>query len=306
MAFVNYGNSALNKQLNTAAMKKLAAKAPPPKPAAKAKPAPKPKKQLTPQEKIRRTYEKNTKDLKSLGKKGEITTERITGAPLDTSGVDAIKNMALTPSQESAWLKMATEQQKLEEANALDSASKGAATAADTARTNLAMTGGLRSGAAERIAAAAGDQDLLARQGVRNQGALTRAGLGMNAEQNRLTALGQLPGAQLAVANYGTDIQRFNATNQNIANAANVSNRINDLANRNAMAETLYKTDMGQWAADQQAAALERNKSPGLQDQFMSNPAGRVLAGGMTMGASEFGKGGALSGVGKAVTGGGK
>lgn len=131
-----------------------------------------------------------------------IGQEQIGGVDLSRLGLEGLQEQALTPSQESAWLKMATDQQRLEEQALRDEAVQQALSGASQAQAGLAMRGGLSSGARERIAQQAGRNLTAARQDVGRTGMQQRAGLGVQAEENRLRALSQLPGAELGAAQF--------------------------------------------------------------------------------------------------------
>lgn len=120
--------------------------------------------------------------------------------PMDMSGMKALESAALAAPGDSPWLKMATAQQGLEEANLLNTTARSAAGQAAGAQAQLAMRGGLRGGSAERLAQNAADQALLGQADVRNQGALSRAGLGVQAENMRREDIGRLIAGQQAMA----------------------------------------------------------------------------------------------------------
>lgn len=83
----------------------------------------------------------------------------------------------------SAWLALQNKRQKIEEQQAMDNASRQAGTGMAMAQNQLAMRGGLSSGARERVAASSASGYNLARQGVARQGELARLGLGTEAEK---------------------------------------------------------------------------------------------------------------------------
>lgn len=124
-------------------------------------------------------------------------------AAMDMSGMKALESSALAAPGESPWLKMATAQQGLEEANLLNTTARSAAGQAAGAQAQLAMRGGLRGGASERLAQNAADQALLGQADVRNQGALSRAGLGVQGENMRREDIGRLIAGQQAMADRG-------------------------------------------------------------------------------------------------------
>lgn len=178
----------------------------------------------------------------------------------DSSGLDALKTRA-TQTGPSTWLDMANKQQGLEEMTGLNQANRGAATAGASARANLAMRGGLRGGAAERLAGQSSEQALLAGQDVRNQGALTRAGLGVQDEGFKMDMLKQLPGAQLASANYHSGVDQFNKLGQLNASQFNIQNQLGDLAGQNAHNQYRYGEQMKGYGAGKTADAIAKGGS---------------------------------------------
>lgn len=183
------------------------------------------------------------KTLSSLGNKGKLSASTIKGQKLDMSGVNAIKDRALQQGP-SAWANLATDQQRLEEGSLLDQANRGADRAAGAAKASLAMSGGLRSGSAERLAAQGADNALLAGQDVRMSGATNRGNILLQDQIQKDQFLSQLPGAQLGAAQYGTDIQKFNALQSQGANQFNVGNTIGDLNAANDMNKFKYGEKM--------------------------------------------------------------
>lgn len=139
---------------------------------------------------------------------------------LDTSGVNALKQRALAAPGTSDWEKLAgqkqqvanqqlTQQQEMNQQKAAQSGLEQGASRAADARNQIAMRGGLSSGASERNARNSMRDILAGQQGVTAQGAQQKqdigfqnaqanADIGLNAENQRLSALGQLPQAQLA------------------------------------------------------------------------------------------------------------
>jgi hypothetical protein len=81
--------------------------------------------------------------------------------------------------ESSPWMKMATERQQAEQALRLNQAGQQAGTQAAMAQANLAARGGLRGGAAERLAGTSAENAIMAGQGIRGQGAAERGQLGM-------------------------------------------------------------------------------------------------------------------------------
>lgn len=126
----------------------------------------------------------------------------------------------------SPWATAATAREGKNAMNARDNAQQSAASATQGAEDQLAMTGGLSSGARER-AVEGGQKDLLSMvQGVNNQENLNNLQINENDQQNKLQTLG-------SVAN--TEVGQNSAMN--------------------AYNQQMYQQQMQAWAANQQAAA---------------------------------------------------
>lgn len=182
--------------------------------------------------------------LDTLGDKGKLSGKvGDIWSHLDKTGTDALMSRALDKGP-SPWLKMALEKQGLEQTGLMNSASAMAAGANADARANLGMRGGLRGGAAERLASAGGNNLALARQGVNQQGALERSNLGMNDEATKTDLLKLLPGAQLADANYATGIDQTNVAKNLTSKQYDINNLITDLGGQNASKQLGYTEGM--------------------------------------------------------------
>jgi hypothetical protein len=188
----------------------------------------------------------------------------ITGK-LDTSGVDELKRRALETG-DSAWARMALEKNAIEQRGLLNSATSLAASEAANARASMAARGGLRGGAAMRLANQAQQNGALSRQNVFQQGALSRADIGLQDQLMKNQFLSQLPGAQLGVANYQTGIDQFNTLQTNEANKFNIDNTIKDRTGKNAWDQLAYQEQMKLKGAGMTADAIARsgNQNQGL------------------------------------------
>jgi hypothetical protein len=152
--------------------------------------------------------------IESLGDKGILQASNV-------SGNDISKQM-----EESPWYRMALQKQGAEQASMLDQAGQQNASSAAQAMSNLAMKGGLRSGAAERLAGQAGENTALNRQNIMGQGAVERGNLGMQA------------------AGLSSDLAKFNAGNTQQAQFGNVQNQLGNLANVNDQNRFRYGEEM--------------------------------------------------------------
>jgi hypothetical protein len=172
-------------------------------------------------------------------------TDVMNGVNLDRSGLNAFAGEAMRTGP-SAWSKLATQQQDQSQADALQRGTAQTAATTQGAQDQMAMQGGLTSGAAERVAQSGARNMLDMGQDIARQGDQNRLQVSINDEQNRISQLGQLPGMQLAAS--GFDLSKANA--QNAFNAQN------------------YQTQGGIIAAGKQADLMDpRNpQSPNYDD----------------------------------------
>lgn len=208
---------------------------------------------------------------------------RFGGINADQRGIEAVRDRALGTG-DSPWLKLQMEKQGQDEQNALQKASSTGAGNAANAESNLAMRGGISSGARERLARNSAfnmDQSL---QDVRNQGAQNRTNLNIADEATKTGLLSQLPGMEIAnvqpelskaeyLGNMGsteqarnldtafknvantTDVNKYNAGATTDANKYNIQNALNDILQKRAYDTAGYSEDMRAWAAGKSADA---------------------------------------------------
>lgn len=130
---------------------------------------------------------------------------------LDTRGLEQFREEALRdPGTESAWLRMAMEAQEAQRLNDLSGLGAQLNAATRSAYDDLAATGGLDSGARERVARGGLRDFMRARQDVNNQFNLANLDLRTTDEENRLNMLSQLPGMELQKSGFDADIQGKN------------------------------------------------------------------------------------------------
>jgi len=126
---------------------------------------------------------------------------------------------------------------QLEEARQADMLARQGAGQLAGAQSALAMRGGMRGGAGERMAAQMGRQGLLGRQNIAQQTAVAD-------EQRRMQAMGQLPGAELQEAGFQRGVEQYNIDK---ALSEQFQKRASDLMQ--------YKEQMRAWASEKTAAA---------------------------------------------------
>ena len=195
---------------------------------------------------------------------GELD-KRLGNIQLDKRGLDAFRERALAQPGTSAWEQMARQRQGAEEMQARDQAAQRAASGTAGARASLAMRGGLSGGARERLAMQ-GARDLnQVQQGVTQGAQLQRADIGLNAENQRLQALGALPGMELQALQ--PEFQKVSAWQnmaQNEAQRAQQANQFNisnSLAQKQAEEQAKlqkYQEQMRSAAAEKTASAVEK------------------------------------------------
>lgn len=118
-----------------------------------------------------------------------------------------------------------------------DQIAKQNASNIQAAQNNLAATGGLRGGAAERLQTAGANSSLMASQNMRQN-------LATQDEQNRMTNLRALPGMEQSAAQYQNDINKYN-----------IEGAKNEMLQRRAFDVNNYNEAMRGWAAQKAAAA---------------------------------------------------
>ena len=177
---------------------------------------------------------------------------RLNGINLNTQGLDAFRQQALRKGP-STWANLMNQKQYAEEGDQREQAKNEAASSQAQAEADLAMHGGLSSGARERLATSGARNLLSMSQDVGRQGSLNRMQIGINDEQNRISQLGMLPGMEVQALQPDlqkeqmweqakqTDLQRVQAENDR----------------RNQWNQNLYNQQMQSWAANRQAQATE-------------------------------------------------
>lgn len=171
----------------------------------------------------------------------------------DSRGMDQFRKEALRTGP-SPWADLANEKLDTYRRQGLNQIAKGAAGEAAGARTQLAMRGGLDSGASERIAKSAARNYLDLGQELRSDVTGKRQDVAIADEKNRVSQLGALPGMELA----------WTAPQLEKAKYASQLD-MQDRAGRNAWNMGLYNSQMAAWAAQQQANAIrDSGKKGGL------------------------------------------
>jgi hypothetical protein len=166
------------------------------------------------------------------------------GAKIDPASLNALKaeGMRTGPSK---WAVGAKSRQDLLDLSAIDQANKSAAGRTATARSNLAMRGGVGSGTNAYLERQGMRDAMEQGQEIGRQGNLNRLGMDTQDEQNRLGVMSQLPGADIAIRQ--PELQ---------ANMFDVNQKTAEGARKNDFNLNKYDTQMKEWAGNQQAAAI--------------------------------------------------
>lgn len=131
-----------------------------------------------------------------------------------------------------AWQRMAEQKQLQEQSMQMDKQGRLANSGLAQARSGLAMRGGLRGGAGERMAANAAEANIMGNQMTLGQGTADRLGIGMKAQD------------------MGMDIAKTNASFDQQTRLANAGNAMNRETARNSNAFNTYTELMKQKGAD--------------------------------------------------------
>ncbi len=182
---------------------------------------------------------------------GSVNADKITGGQLDMEklkanpdALNALKERAMATG-DSPWLKMQLQKQGLDETTARDQAGGQALSGSALARSQLGMKGGLSGGAAERIAMNAGRGLNATRQGIGRAGQMDRLNLGIADDQTKMQALSQIPGMDLAFAQQGIDMNKFNIGTTLDVDKTNAGNNLDASKFNTGLAYDASKTNVG-------------------------------------------------------------
>lgn len=182
-----------------------------------------------------------------LGPDGKIKDIYQTQNNYNTGAIDAMRTDALRdPGTLSKWGTMA-------QSNAANSIAKQQAGQLATATGNLAMQGGLRSGARERLQSQSQQNGLMTKQNAYNQ-------IAMQDETNRLNSVNNLVGQELGLANYDANLQ-----NTNIGRATT------EIGQQRTYDMNKYNEAMRAWAAQQTANAMPQTQDKGFIGNMLGN-----------------------------------
>lgn len=177
---------------------------------------------------------------------------RLSKINVNQEGLGRFRDLA-TRKGSSPWAVLQLQKAQDDELAAKEEGIQGARGAAATAESRLAMTGGLSSGARERLARG-GVRDLIgATQAASREGGRNRLAIGIADEENRISQLGQLPGMESqAYRDSLAKEQMFDSARQNDINRAIEENNRRMQFNLNR-----YQQQTQAWGAQQQAQATK-------------------------------------------------
>jgi len=121
--------------------------------------------------------------------------------------------------------------------NSMNSLNRGYASSQAQARNNMAMRGGLGTGARERMNQSGSNNFMMAQQGVGNNLSNQQLGITQNDIRSKLGLLG--------------GSAKYEQMNQE----ANINRLTTDINNQNKINQRIYEADMAAYGADQQAQA---------------------------------------------------
>jgi hypothetical protein len=181
-------------------------------------------------------------------------------------GYQALKGEALRTGP-STWAQYAQNKNKLDTQDLKDRAVTQAATSGNAAYNNLAMQGGARSGAANRIGYNMGSALLMAKQNAQRTGMGQDLSILSTDEQNRLANLGKFQGAELDINKYNTglsnDAQLKNLSAKSDIAKYNMQNALTEVGQQRDWDKLDYTEYNKKWAAGKQADATARSGGGG-------------------------------------------
>ena len=144
------------------------------------------------------------------------------------------------------WQQMALKKQEAEQSKAMDEAARQQSGALAGARSSMAMRGGLRGGAAERLAASGAQNLAQTMQQQRQVGAIQRGDIGLR-------------GAEMA-----KDIAQGNVAAQTEGQARNIQAALAELGAKRGYDVSRYQEQMKGYAAEKTGQALGKEPKPTL------------------------------------------
>jgi len=160
----------------------------------------------------------------------------------------------------SPWLNLQLDQNQMDQMRQLDAMNMEQAGSQADARGQLAMRGGLSTGARERLAGSGAREAMRASQDIYGQRAGADLQSRMFDEQTKTGLLGTAAGLESDLSKFNTSGQlekdKFNTTLGMQADQFNIGNKLNQVGMMNAAKSGIYGEDMKAWAAQQMANSM--------------------------------------------------
>jgi hypothetical protein len=172
------------------------------------------------------------------------------GINLNTQGMDQYRKEA-TRTGPSTWSGLARNQLNADQASAGSELQRQSAGNAATARSQLAMRGGLSGGAAERLATNSNRDAMMGQQQLASRGLSNRAQIATTDEANRIKMLQGLPSMEVEQLRP----QQWRAEQQIAGRRGDINNQINESSQMNQFNMAQYQELMRQNAASRNADA---------------------------------------------------
>ena len=175
--------------------------------------------------------------------------------------------------------------QDLLTSNAMDMNQRTGQANEGAAEGNLAMRGGLQSGARERLSRDSMRDTLLGGQGIQNAGNLAKAQIGIGDEKNKADTRLAMPGQYLAADKYNTDLTNTNRQYGTGVDEFNAVNAIGGMNTDNTNNLGAYNAYAGAVGAGKTADALAGTGGGGGADPMhafttsVTDPLGHILTG---------------------------
>jgi hypothetical protein len=173
--------------------------------------------------------------------------------PYDTQPLDQLKSNAESTAP-SAWANLMSQTARTNTQQAASQAASAAAGSTAQAEGNLAMSGGLSSGARERLEASGQQGGIAAQQNVAREGATNLSNIGMQDAATKQQELQALPGMETQA--YQAKLQPISMYGQSLAQ--DVANEGNSIAGQNAFNMSAYGDNASMYGANQTANATEQ------------------------------------------------
>lgn len=193
----------------------------------------------------------------------QMATE-LNGLNYDTQPLDTLKSNAESTSP-SPWANLMSQTARTNTQQAGSDAAAQTAGSVAQGEGNLAMSGGLSSGARERLQQSGDQAGIGAQQNIARQGATDLSNIGLQDQSTKQQEMMALPGMETQA--YQTQLQPISMMGQ--AQAQDVANQGNSIAGLNSFNSSMYGNQASMYGAARQAdatqeAANEQAQSSGL------------------------------------------